>query len=158
LTVGVVYVGARDDFGWNQAHAVAIKSLAEVPGVKVVEEENVPEPTRSRIDGIDDQSRRRWPHPGDLFGYYSPFVIDLAKISDVSSVTPRRYGTRTRIRKRRLLFRLSQPGALRKRRRSRSFDEVQQDRLRGCEDSDRAEQHQFGLARGARAIRTRPYR
>ena len=27
LIVGVVYVGARDDFGWNQAHAVAIKSL-----------------------------------------------------------------------------------------------------------------------------------
>jgi basic membrane protein A and related proteins len=24
LTVGIVYVGARDDFGWNQAHAVAI--------------------------------------------------------------------------------------------------------------------------------------
>jgi basic membrane protein A and related proteins len=28
LTVGVVYVGARDDFGWNQAHAVAIKCRA----------------------------------------------------------------------------------------------------------------------------------
>ena len=25
LTVGIVYVGARDDFGWNQAHAVAIE-------------------------------------------------------------------------------------------------------------------------------------
>ena len=43
LVVGIVYVGARDDFGWNQAHAVAIKALKEVPGVKVDEEENVPE-------------------------------------------------------------------------------------------------------------------
>ena len=43
LTVGIVYVGARDDFGWNQAHAVAAAALKKVPGVKVVEEENVPE-------------------------------------------------------------------------------------------------------------------
>jgi simple sugar transport system substrate-binding protein len=27
LTIGIVYVGARDDFGWNQAHAVAMASL-----------------------------------------------------------------------------------------------------------------------------------
>ena len=43
LTVGIVYVGARDDFGWNQAHAVAAAALKLVPGVKVIEEENVPE-------------------------------------------------------------------------------------------------------------------
>jgi basic membrane protein A and related proteins len=36
-------VGPRDDFGWNQAHAVAIKSLKTLPGVTAVEEENVPE-------------------------------------------------------------------------------------------------------------------
>ena len=60
LTVGVVYVGARDDFGWNQAHAVAIKALKKVPGVKVVEEENVPETDAVlEVDGIDDQPRRR---------------------------------------------------------------------------------------------------
>ncbi len=38
VTVGAVYVGARDDFGWNQAHAVAMKALKDVPGVTVVEE------------------------------------------------------------------------------------------------------------------------
>ena len=43
LTIGIVYVGPRDDFGWNQAHAVAAEALKDVPGVKVVEEENVPE-------------------------------------------------------------------------------------------------------------------
>ncbi|RTL71532.1 MAG: BMP family ABC transporter substrate-binding protein, partial [Hyphomicrobiales bacterium] len=43
VVVGIVYVGPRDDFGWNQAHAVAAKALKGVAGVKVVEEENVPE-------------------------------------------------------------------------------------------------------------------
>src|SRR5258707_10246012 len=43
ITIGIVYVGSRQDYGWNQAHAVAAKALKEVPGVKVVEEENVPE-------------------------------------------------------------------------------------------------------------------
>jgi len=43
ITVGIVYVGSRQDYGWNQAHAVGAKALKEIPGVKVVEEENVPE-------------------------------------------------------------------------------------------------------------------
>ena len=35
LTIGVVYVGPKDDFGWNQAHAVAMDILKGVPGVTV---------------------------------------------------------------------------------------------------------------------------
>jgi basic membrane protein A and related proteins len=41
-TVGFIYVGPRDDWGWNQAHAVAAKALKGT-GIKVIEEENVPE-------------------------------------------------------------------------------------------------------------------
>ena len=80
LTVGVVYVGARDDFGWNQAHAVAIKALKEVPGVKVVEEENVPE-----TDAVSKSMESMINLDGaglilaTSFGYYTPFVVDLAK-------------------------------------------------------------------------------
>src|ERR1700719_568605 len=80
LTVGVVYVGARDDFGWNQAHAVAIKSLAEVPGVKVAEEENVPE-----TDAVSKSMESMINLDGaglslaTSFGYYTPFVVDMAK-------------------------------------------------------------------------------
>jgi basic membrane protein A len=80
LTVGIVYVGARDDFGWNQAHAVAIKSLKEVPGVKVVEEENVPE-----TDAVSKSMESMINLDGaglilaTSFGYYTPFVVDLAK-------------------------------------------------------------------------------
>ncbi len=80
LTVGVVYVGARDDFGWNQAHAVAIQALKQVPGVKVVEEENVPE-----TDAVSKSMESMINLDGaglilaTSFGYYTPFVVDLAK-------------------------------------------------------------------------------
>ena len=43
LTVGVIYVGPRDDYGYNQAHAQAAAELKKLPGIKLVEEENVPE-------------------------------------------------------------------------------------------------------------------
>ena len=80
LTVGIVYVGARDDFGWNQAHAVAIEALKKVAGVKVVEEENVPE-----TDACSKSMESMINLDGaglilaTSFGYYSPFVVDLAK-------------------------------------------------------------------------------
>ena len=43
LVVGALYVGPKDDFGWNQAHAEGVASLSSVPGVRIVEEERVPE-------------------------------------------------------------------------------------------------------------------
>jgi simple sugar transport system substrate-binding protein len=80
LTVGIVYVGARDDFGWNQAHAVAIQALKKVPGVNVVEEENVPETdacakTMESMVNLDGAGLIL----ATSFGYYSPFVVDMAK-------------------------------------------------------------------------------
>jgi basic membrane protein A and related proteins len=80
LTVGVVYVGPRDDFGWNQAHAVAIHALKEVPGINVVEEENVAETdavskTMESMINLDGAKLIL----ATSFGYYSPFVVDAAK-------------------------------------------------------------------------------
>jgi simple sugar transport system substrate-binding protein len=80
LTVGIVYVGARDDFGWNQAHAVAAETLKLVPGVKVVEEENVPETdacakTMESMINLDGAGLIL----ATSFGYYTPFVVDMAK-------------------------------------------------------------------------------
>ena len=80
VTIGIVYVGPRDDFGWNQAHAVAAKALKQVPGVKFVEEENVPETdacaksmeSMINLDGAELIF-------GTSFGYFDPFMIDLAK-------------------------------------------------------------------------------
>ncbi|WP_237154208.1 BMP family ABC transporter substrate-binding protein [Oryzibacter oryziterrae] len=80
LTVGILYVGAKDDFGWNQAHAVAAAALKQVPGVTVVEEENVPETvavaqSMESMINIDGASLIF----ATSFGYYNPFVVDTAK-------------------------------------------------------------------------------
>ncbi len=80
LTIGIIYVGPRDDYGWNQAHAVAAKALAQVPGVKVVEEENVPETiavakTMESMVELDGAGLIF----ATSFGYYSPFMLDAAK-------------------------------------------------------------------------------
>src|SRR6478735_6371414 len=80
VTVGLIYVGSRADYGWNQAHAVAAKALKDVPGVKVVEEENVPETaavakTMESMINIDGASLL-FP---TSFGYFNPFMVDTAK-------------------------------------------------------------------------------
>ena len=80
VTLGIVYVGPRDDFGWNQAHAVAAKALKSLPGVKVVEEENVPETdacakTMESMINLDGANIIL----GSSFGYFEPFMVDLAK-------------------------------------------------------------------------------
>src|ERR1700759_5659745 len=41
--IGFIYVGPRDDFGYNQSHAQGAAALKKMPGVKVVEEERIPE-------------------------------------------------------------------------------------------------------------------
>ncbi len=43
LVVGALYVGPKDDFGWNQAHAEGVAALKKMDAVSVVEEERVPE-------------------------------------------------------------------------------------------------------------------
>jgi basic membrane protein A and related proteins len=79
-TVGIIYVGPRDDFGWNQAHAVAAKALSAVPGVKVVEEENVPETTavRKTLEAMV-QSDGATLVFGTSFGYFDTYMVDIAK-------------------------------------------------------------------------------
>ncbi len=80
LTVGVVYVGARDDFGWNQAHAVGVQALKGVSNVKVIEEENVPETdaVAKTMESMINLDGAKLILPTS-FGYYSPFVVDAAK-------------------------------------------------------------------------------
>jgi len=78
--IGIVYVGPRDDFGWNQAHAVAAKALKTIPGVTVVEDENIPETdacakTMESMINLDSANIIL----GTSFGYFDPFMIDLSK-------------------------------------------------------------------------------
>jgi len=80
VVLGIVYVGPKDDFGWNQAHAVSVASLKALPGITVVEEENVPE-----TDAVSQSMESMINLDGanlilaTSFGYYSPFVAELAK-------------------------------------------------------------------------------
>ncbi|UUX94714.1 BMP family ABC transporter substrate-binding protein [Aquabacterium sp. J223] len=80
VTVGIVYVGPRDDYGWNQAHAVGAKALSTVPGVKVFEEENVPETVavRKTIESMVQADGASLVF-GTSFGYFDPFMIEAAK-------------------------------------------------------------------------------
>ncbi len=73
LVVGVIYVGPRGDFGYNQAQAQAAAALKKMPGVKVVEEENVPETVAvAEDDGGDDQRGRRLAAVPDLVRLLRP--------------------------------------------------------------------------------------
>ena len=80
LVVGVIYVGPRDDFGWNQSHAVAAAALKKTAGLKIIEEENVPETnavaaTMESMITLDQASLIF----GTSFGYFAPFMIEMAK-------------------------------------------------------------------------------
>jgi basic membrane protein A and related proteins len=80
VTVGMIYVGPRDDYGWNQAHAVAARTLKSVAGVKVVEEENVPETVavRKTLEAMVQSDGASLVF-GTSFGYFDPFMIEMAK-------------------------------------------------------------------------------
>jgi basic membrane protein A len=45
LTAGFVYIGPREDWGWNQSFAVAAAALRGVPNVSVVQADYLPEST-----------------------------------------------------------------------------------------------------------------
>ncbi len=147
VTVGLIYVGPRGDYGWNQAHAVAAKALKAAPGVKVVEEENVPETVavRKTIEG-DDPERRRLADLRTSFGYFDPFMVDMAKkypeASQFRHPTTLWSPDKHPAQPGRLLL-LPRPGPLRERHRGRPVDQDQQDRLyRGQADRHGAAQHQ----------------
>lgn len=79
LTVGVLYVGARNDFGYNQAQAAATAILRKLPNVKVVEEENVPETIAAQktMEAMIQQDGATLIF-ATSFGYFDPHVLKVA--------------------------------------------------------------------------------
>ena len=79
ITVGVIYVGPRDDYGYNQAHAEAAAMLKKMAGVKVVEEENVPETAavQRSMTGMIAQDGAELVFPTS-FGYFDPHMLAVA--------------------------------------------------------------------------------
>jgi basic membrane protein A and related proteins len=79
LSIGFIYVGPRDDFGYNQAHAVGAAAVKKMAGVKVLEEENVPETiaVQKTMESMIQLDGASLLFPTS-FGYYSPHVLKLA--------------------------------------------------------------------------------
>ena len=79
ITVGIIYVGPRDDFGYNQAQAEAAALLKKMPGVKVLEEENVPETqaVQKSMQGMISQDGATLLFPTS-FGYFDPHMLAVA--------------------------------------------------------------------------------
>lgn len=78
--VGFVYVGSRDDYGYNQAHAVGAAALKKMAGIKVVEEEKVPETdaVEKTMESMINLDGATLLFPTS-YGYFNPHVVKLAK-------------------------------------------------------------------------------
>jgi basic membrane protein A and related proteins len=78
-TIGFIYVGSRDDYGYNQAHAVGAAALKKMAGIKVVEEEKVPE-----TDAVEKTMESMINLDGATilfptsYGYFDPHILKLA--------------------------------------------------------------------------------
>lgn len=76
LVMGFIYVGPKDDFGYNQAHFLGKEG---VQGVKAIDQASVPETTevqeamRNMIE--QDQATVLFP---TSFGYFDPHILKLA--------------------------------------------------------------------------------
>ena len=80
LTIGVIYVGPRGDFGYNQAQAAAAAAVKKLPGVKVVEEENVPETAavQKTMEAMINQDKAGLIF-ATSFGYFDPHMLKMAE-------------------------------------------------------------------------------
>jgi basic membrane protein A len=85
-TVGFIYVGPKTDYGYNQAHAQGAAVVAKLPGVKVREEEMVPETVavQKTAESMINLDGAKVVFPTS-FGYFDPHILKLAaKYKDVT--------------------------------------------------------------------------
>lgn len=78
MTVGFIYVGPKDDYGYNQAHAEAAAILKKTPGIKIVEEENVPETVavQKTMQSMIELDGASLMFPTS-FGYFDPHMVAM---------------------------------------------------------------------------------
>ena len=79
LTVGFIYVGPKDDYGYNQSHAEGAKSLTAL-GVKIREEEKVPETVdvQKTMESMINLDGAKLLFPTS-FGYFDPHILKMAE-------------------------------------------------------------------------------
>jgi basic membrane protein A len=80
VSVGFIYVGPKDDYGYSQAHAIGAKAVKAMKGVKVTEEEKVPEDVKVQqtMKSMIEEDGATVIFPTS-FGYFDPHVLKLAK-------------------------------------------------------------------------------
>jgi simple sugar transport system substrate-binding protein len=83
LRIGFIYVGAEDDYGYNQAHAEGAAAIAQLDGVRVVEQESVPETLEVQkvMQSMINFDRVQVLFPTS-FGYYDPHILKIAPSHD----------------------------------------------------------------------------
>jgi basic membrane protein A and related proteins len=79
LSVGFLYVGPKDDYGYNQAHAEGAAAVKLLAGVSVVEEENVPETiaVQKSMESMINFDGATLLFPTS-FGYFDPHILAVA--------------------------------------------------------------------------------
>jgi basic membrane protein A and related proteins len=79
LKVGFIYVGPRDDFGYNQAHAEGAKAISSMAGVTLLEEEKVAETmdVQRTMESMINEEGVKVIFPTS-FGYFDPHVLKVA--------------------------------------------------------------------------------
>jgi basic membrane protein A len=80
LTVGFIYVGPKTDYGYNQAHAQGAAAVAKLPGVKIREEEMVPEnvAVQKTMESMINLDGSTLIFPTS-FGYFDPHILKEAQ-------------------------------------------------------------------------------
>lgn len=79
IVMGFIYVGPKDDYGYNQAHAEGKAGLGSLDWVKSVDQANVPETTevQEAMRNMIEQDGATVLFPTS-FGYFDPHILKLA--------------------------------------------------------------------------------
>ncbi|HEY9670130.1 MAG TPA: BMP family ABC transporter substrate-binding protein [Waterburya sp.] len=80
IVMGFIYVGPKDDYGYNQAHAEGKAGVSKLGWVKTVEQANVPETTdvQEAMRNMIEQDGATVIFPTS-FGYFDPHVLKVAQ-------------------------------------------------------------------------------
>ena len=80
IVVGFIYVGPKDDYGYNQAHHEGAEVVKGMAGVKVLEEEKVPETldVQKTMESMINLDGATVLFPTS-FGYFDPHILAMSK-------------------------------------------------------------------------------
>jgi simple sugar transport system substrate-binding protein len=79
IIMGFIYVGPKDDYGYNQAHAQGKEGVSKLAWVKSIEEANVPETSavQETMRNMIEQDGATVIFPTS-FGYFDPHILKIA--------------------------------------------------------------------------------